>query len=84
MSCTQYGGLKLVGGPTPYEGQLQICLNGTWMTVCSAGFSVEAAEVACRQMGFGSTGVCVCVCAFGHVLCVGVCVVGVWVCLANM
>eukprot|EP00731_Ephydatia_muelleri_P017282 Em0010g380a len=56
VSCTQYGGLKLVGGPTPYEGQLQICLNGTWMTVCSAGFSVEAAEVACRQMGFGSTG----------------------------
>eukprot|EP00731_Ephydatia_muelleri_P017306 Em0010g404a len=32
VSCTQYGGLKLVGGPTPYEGQLQICLNGTWMT----------------------------------------------------
>ena len=78
VSCTQYGGLKLVGGPTPYEGQLQICLNGTWMTVCSAGFSVEAAQVACRQMGFGSTGVCVCVCVYA---CVNVCSCACTVCV---
>ena len=90
VSCTQYGGLKLVGGPTPYEGQLQICLNGTWMAVCSTGFSVEAAQVACRQMGFGSTGVCVCVCV-RMCKCVQLCmycvcgwVMGVWVCLASL
>ena len=42
--CTD-GGVQLVNG---FEGQLEICINGTWGTVCNDGFDTSAAMVVCR------------------------------------
>ena len=34
-------------------GRLDMFLNESWGTICSEGFDLKAANVACRQMGFG-------------------------------
>jgi len=33
-------------------GRLEIFLHGVWMTVCGEMFTDQAANVACRQLGF--------------------------------
>ena len=33
-------------------GRLEISYHGVWMTVCGTYFSDEAAQVACRQLGY--------------------------------
>ena len=34
------------------RGRLEIFLNGNWGSVCSIGFSVYAADLACIELGF--------------------------------
>ncbi len=63
--------MRLVGGPTNFEGRLEVWRDGVWGTVCSnnyildrgsvsaAKFDSTAAAVACKQLGLGSLGVAV-------------------------
>jgi len=44
---------RLVGGPSPREGHLEVYHNGAWGTVCDDGFTDAAARVACYSLGFG-------------------------------
>ena len=46
--CTN-GDLRVHGGATTEEGNLQYCLNGTWSHFC--GLELDEAAVACRQLG---------------------------------
>lgn len=51
-------GLRLVGGPTPREGRLEVQIAGQWGTVSALGTNpFEAAAVACRQLGWSTYGV---------------------------
>ena len=43
--------LRLEGGATPYEGQLQVLYNGRWGKVCGDGFDLAAVDIACSQLG---------------------------------
>ena len=36
------------------QGRLEIFLQGEWGTVCSSGFGIREADVACRQLGYVS------------------------------
>ena len=55
-SDSDRGSLRLIGGNST-AGRLQMQLDGVWTQVCSVGFSVYAANVACSQLlGLGSAG----------------------------
>ena len=48
--------IRLAGGSDQYEGRVEICFNETWGTICDGSWSVNDANVACRQLGYAATG----------------------------
>lgn len=48
--------VRLVGSADQYEGRVEICFNEVWGTICDGLWSDVDASVACRQLGFPSTG----------------------------
>ena len=49
--CIDYGELRIYGGGN--YGRLEFRQrDGQWGTVCSQGFDVDAADVACEQLGY--------------------------------
>ena len=53
--CSPHGGVRLTGS-TPGRGTVEICLNGTWGTVCDNYWNIPDAEVVCRQLGYDGHG----------------------------
>ena len=53
-ACTQ-GAIRLQGGNTT-QGRVEICNSNEWGTVCDDFWGTPDAQVACRQLGFSSTG----------------------------
>ena len=51
VTCVN-GDIRLQNGTQPFNGRLEICLNGTWGTICNNQFGGVDASVACRQLGF--------------------------------
>ena len=50
------GDLKLLGGSSNKEGALQVCYYQRWGTISGDGWTAVDTLVACRQLGFNSTG----------------------------
>ncbi len=53
--CTQ-GDIRLQGGTTT-QGRVEICNANVWGTVCDDSWGTADAQVACRQLGFSTTGI---------------------------
>ena len=43
--------IRLVGGSNDNEGRVEVCSNGAWGTVCSYHWTVNEADVVCKQLG---------------------------------
>ena len=50
------GALRLLNGSTPYEGRVELFLDGLWGTICDNYWSDNDATVVCYQLGYGRTG----------------------------
>ena len=48
--------IRLAGGLDDMEGRVEICLGGSWGTVCDDLWGTSDARVACRQLGLPDTG----------------------------
>ena len=51
VSCS-HGDVQLVDGSTSLEGRVEICIDGTYGTVCDDSWDDDDAEVVCRQIGY--------------------------------
>ncbi|VDI06130.1 Hypothetical predicted protein [Mytilus galloprovincialis] len=45
-------GIRLIGGTGPYEGTIEININGVWGTICDKQFDINDAMVICRMAGY--------------------------------
>ena len=53
--CMQ-GDLRLVNGSSPFEGRVELCIDGQWGTVCDDRFNIVDGVVVCRQLGYSDLG----------------------------
>ncbi|GLI60548.1 hypothetical protein VaNZ11_002705 [Volvox africanus] len=64
-SCTEMGAVRLVDGPNPYAGRLEICYNGVWGTICNTNWDETLSNTVCRQIVGVPTAYGVAVTSFG-------------------
>ena len=56
LALCQDGDIRLAGGSYNNVGRIDLCVRGTWGTICSNSFDNKDASVVCRQLGYSSYG----------------------------
>ncbi len=51
------GDFQIDGGPTDLVGNVEVCVNRTWGTVCAEGWDDIAASILCQQIGHSPNGI---------------------------
>ncbi len=41
-----------MGGVTPWEGRVEVCMDGRWGTVCGEGWTNKDAGLMCSRLGY--------------------------------
>ena len=61
-----YVTVRLVDGPTQYEGRVEVYYNGVWGTVCDDGWDLNDAQVVCKELGYGTAFAAIQRAFYGH------------------
>ena len=55
--CTS-GSIRL-GDRAKLRGRVEVCYNGSWVTICSHKWTMQEATVICSQLGYSRYGICI-------------------------
>ena len=56
LTACEVGAIRVINGGSLLKGNVEVCYNNVWGTVCGNGWNITAAQVVCRQLGFPATG----------------------------
>ena len=60
VNC-QDGDVRLVEGSSAHEGRVEVCIRQRWGTVCHNHWSTSDGQVVCRQLGYSTEGIILCI-----------------------
>lgn len=76
-SVCKSGDVRLTGGHSSDEGQVEVCVGNQWSTVCEDHWTDRGAAVVCNQLGYTRQGTVldtlhICIYIYMYLQCVGV------------
>lgn len=52
VGICEHGDVRLTGSSYTTVGQIEVCINGSWGTICSDNWRDVDASVVCKYLGF--------------------------------